>query len=164
LSKSTVQCPGWDDLKKELPILTEEEERKFLFVMLEELNVKFALQLDANPSTKRFGFDADDSETESAFTIVLAGGSHSSRMLADTYLRVVDVSVPDFRISEETVANTGPLGLIWPALGRELRGRQRTLSTSGQRQPGLKFEDNSSLRGWWKTGMEYRSKLRVQCL
>ena len=28
----------------------------------------------------------------------------------------------------------------------------------GQRQPGLKFEDNSSLREWWRTGMEYRSK------
>jgi hypothetical protein len=25
-------------------------------------------------------------------------------------------------------------------------------------------QDNSSLREWWKTGMEYRSKLRVQCL
>jgi hypothetical protein len=106
LSKVVIHCLGWEDLNQELPILTEEEERKFLSIMLEELNVKFALQLDANPSTKCFGFDTDDSETESAFTIVLAGGSHSSRLegpLADTYLRVVDVSVPGFRITEESV-------------------------------------------------------------
>jgi hypothetical protein len=107
LSKVVIHCPGWEDLNEELPVLTEDEEQKFLSVMLEELNVKFALQLDANPSTKRFGFDTDDSETESAVTIVLAGGSHSSRLegpLADTYLKVVDVSVPGFRITKESVA------------------------------------------------------------
>jgi hypothetical protein len=108
LAKVVIHCPGWENLSSELPILTEDEERSFLSVMLEELNVKFALQLDVYPSTKRFGLDTDDSETESGCTIVLAGGSHASRMegpLADTYLRVVDVSVPGFRISEESVAS-----------------------------------------------------------
>jgi ribonuclease P/MRP protein subunit RPP40 len=48
--------------------------------------------------------------------------------------------------------------------GKEQRGRQRTPSTSGQRRPGLKSTGSFSLREWWRTGMKYRSKSRVQCL
>jgi hypothetical protein len=60
LAKVVIHCSGWENLSSELPILTEDEDRSFLSVILEELNAKFALQLDAYPSTKRFGFDADD--------------------------------------------------------------------------------------------------------
>jgi hypothetical protein len=74
--------------------------------MLTELNDKFALQLDTSPCTDRSAYGAADSETESDIVIALAGSSHSSRLagpLTDTYLKVVDVSVPGFRISENSV-------------------------------------------------------------
>ncbi len=101
-----IHSPGWDDLPGGLPILTAEQEANFLTGMLDELNEKFALQLDTCPCTDRSGHSAADSETESVIVIALAGSSHSSRLagpLTDTYLRVVDVSVPGFRISEKSV-------------------------------------------------------------
>jgi len=75
-----------------------------------ELNEKFALQLDPNPSTARFGSTDNSSESaiESRFNIVLAGSSHASRLqepLTSTHLQVVDVSVPGFRITEGSVAS-----------------------------------------------------------
>jgi hypothetical protein len=106
LAKVYIHSPGWDDLPGGLPILTDEQEANFLTGMLEELNEKFALQLDTCPCTDRSGHSAADSETESEIVIALAGSSHSSRLagpLTDTYLRVVDVSVPGFRISEKSV-------------------------------------------------------------
>ncbi len=71
--------------------------KSYLTGMLEELNEKFAFHLDTCPCTDRTGHSAADSETESEIAIALAGSSHSSRLsgpLADTYLKVVDVSVP----------------------------------------------------------------------
>jgi hypothetical protein len=106
LAKVNIHSPGWDDLPGGLPILTAEQEANFLTGMLDELNEKFALQLDTCPCTDRSGHSAADSETESEIVIALAGSSHSSRLagpLTDTYLRVVDVSVPGFRISEKSV-------------------------------------------------------------
>ncbi len=107
LAKVTIHCMGWSDLPAGLPVLSEGEELKFLSSLLVELNEKFALQLDTSPCTDRSAFSAADSETESDIVIALAGSSHSSRLaapLTDTYLKVVDVSVPGFRISESTVA------------------------------------------------------------
>jgi hypothetical protein len=107
LAKVTIHCMGWSDLPAGLPVLSEEEELKFLSCLLAELNEKFALQLDTSPCTDRSAYSAADSETESDIVIALAGSSHSSRLagpLTDTYLKVVDVSVPGFRISESSVA------------------------------------------------------------
>jgi hypothetical protein len=106
LAKVTIHCLGWTDLPAGLPILSEDEELKFLSCLLAELNEKFALQLDTSPCTDRSAYSAADSETESDIVIALAGSSHSSRLaapLTDTYLKVVDVSVPGFRISENSV-------------------------------------------------------------
>ncbi len=101
---------SYDTTAKTLGILpffsSIQEELSFLSVMLEELNEKFALQLDVSPCTERSGHSAADSETESEIVIALAGSSHLCRLsgpLADTYLKVVDVSVPGFRISEKSV-------------------------------------------------------------
>jgi hypothetical protein len=38
--------PGWEDLPRSLPTMGEGDELRLLTVMLEELNLKFALQLD----------------------------------------------------------------------------------------------------------------------
>ncbi len=106
LAKVNIHSPGWDDLPGGLPILTAEQEANFLTGMLDELNEKFALQLDTCPCTDRSGHCAADSETDSEIVIALAGSSHSSRLagpLTDTYLKVVDVSVPGFHISEKSV-------------------------------------------------------------
>ncbi len=106
LAKVNIHCQGWDDLPGGLPILTAEQELNFLTGMLDELNEKFALQLDTCPCTDRTGHSAADSETESEIVIALAGSSHASRLagpLTDTYLKVVDISVPGFRISEKSV-------------------------------------------------------------
>ncbi len=97
---------GWVDLPAGLPILTEKEDQKFLSGMLAEFKGKFALQLDASPCTDKSACSAADSKTKSDIVIALAGSSHSIRLsgpLADTYLKVVDVSVPSFRISETSV-------------------------------------------------------------
>jgi hypothetical protein len=45
--------PGWEDLPRSLPTLGEEDEQSFLNIMLNELNKKFALQLDVNPNVDR---------------------------------------------------------------------------------------------------------------
>jgi hypothetical protein len=106
LAKVTIQCLGWADLPAGLPILTEEEEQKFLSGLLTELNEKFAPQLDTSLCTDRSACCAVESETNSDIVIAMAGSSHSGRLsgpLVDTYLKVVDVSVPCFRISEDSV-------------------------------------------------------------
>jgi hypothetical protein len=53
LAKVNIHCLGWEDLPSGLPILGAKEELSFLSVMLEELNEKFALQLDVRPCTER---------------------------------------------------------------------------------------------------------------
>ncbi len=105
---SSFVSPGWEDLPGSLPVLGEEDKRSFLQVMLEELNSKFALRLDTDPVTDRSSQLATDSPDEQCLTIVLAGGSHSVRLidhLESANLRVVDSTVPGFRISESTVAD-----------------------------------------------------------
>ncbi len=60
LEKGTYVSPGWEDLATCLPALQEEEEKKLLGVLIEELNEKFALQLDLEPSTDRSSQPASD--------------------------------------------------------------------------------------------------------
>ncbi len=103
----TFVSPGWEDLSRSLPILVEGDEQSFLEVMLEELNVKFALQLDPSPITDWSGQSATDPQTESGLCILLAGSSHSSRLidpLESAHLTVVDSTVPGFSITESSVS------------------------------------------------------------
>ena len=106
LDKAIFTSPGWEEMATSLPPLSEEEEFAVISVMLEELNAKFALQLDPSPSTERSGFDSPPPDTDSKDTLVLAGSSHAGRLaeaMMSTHLRVVDVSMPGFRVSENSV-------------------------------------------------------------
>ena len=51
--KSAFVGLGWPKLAKSLAATTENSERSFLKVMLEELNSEFALQLDTEPVLDR---------------------------------------------------------------------------------------------------------------
>jgi hypothetical protein len=85
----------------------EVDEQSFLEVILEELNVKFALQLDPSPITDWSGQSATDPQAESGPCILLAGSSHTSRLidpLESAHLTVVDSTVPGFRITESSVS------------------------------------------------------------
>jgi hypothetical protein len=104
----TFVSPGWEDLPRSLPTLGEEDERSLIQIMFAELNAKFALQLDTCPNTDRSCQLATDNPDEDRLGIVLAGSSHSVRLidhLESANLRVVDSTVPDFRISETSVAD-----------------------------------------------------------
>jgi hypothetical protein len=79
----------------------------FLGILLEELNQKFALRLDPNPSTDWSCQSATDNQHEKLPCIVLAGSSHSSRLidpLESAHFTVVDSTVAGFRITENSVA------------------------------------------------------------
>jgi hypothetical protein len=73
--------PGWEDLPRSLPTLGEEDEQSFLNIMLNELNNKFALQLDMNPNVDRSGQNATDQPGEENVSVFLAGTSHSVRLM-----------------------------------------------------------------------------------
>jgi hypothetical protein len=53
--------------------LGEEDEQSLLNIMLNELNDKFALQLDVNPNQDRSGQNATDQPGEENICILLAG-------------------------------------------------------------------------------------------
>jgi hypothetical protein len=87
-----------------LPALQEEEESKLVGVIIKELNTKFALQLDLQPSTDRSGQEKTDRHDPSdMLNVVFAGGSHSSCILdtitADN-VRILDATVPGFLLTE----------------------------------------------------------------
>jgi hypothetical protein len=86
LAKVTIHCLGWTDLPAGLPILTEDEEQKFLTGLLVELNEKLALQLDTSPCTDRSAGSAAESETDSDIVIALAGSSHSSTVKSPNFV------------------------------------------------------------------------------
>jgi len=73
--------------------------------MLEELNSKFALQLDPYPSTERSGQQAPDQIGEAPINVVFAGSSHTARTL-DQFERegvtIFDATVPGFRLNPDT--------------------------------------------------------------
>ncbi len=99
--------PGWEDLPRSLPTLGEEDEQSLLNIMLNELNDKFALQLDMNPNVDRSGQNATDQPGEENICILLAGASHFVRLidhLESANLTVVDSTVPGFRVSERSVS------------------------------------------------------------
>ncbi len=103
--------PGWEDLSRSLPLLGEGDEQMFLDIMLEELNHKFTLWLDPSPSTDWSSQSATDNQQENLQCIVLAGSSHSSRLidpLESAHLTVVDSTVAGFRITENSVAAMTP--------------------------------------------------------
>jgi hypothetical protein len=77
--------------------------KKLLGVLIEELNEKFALQLDLEPSTDRSSQSASDfMEQDSIF----AGSSHSVRtidVIDRGGLNLLDATTPGFRLCPETV-------------------------------------------------------------
>ncbi len=106
LEKGTYVSPGWEDLATCLPALQEEEEKKLLGVLIEELNEKFALQLDLEPSTDRSSQSASDYMESDSISMIFAGSSHSARTL-DVIdrdgINLLDATIPGFRLSPETV-------------------------------------------------------------
>jgi hypothetical protein len=85
----------------------EGDELRLLTVMLEELNLKFALQLDLSPNTDRSCPLATDEPDEEGIVIVLAGSSHSTRLndhLESANCKVGDSTVSCFRVSESSVS------------------------------------------------------------
>jgi hypothetical protein len=83
----------------------------FLNIMLEELNSKFALQLDLGPITDWSCQSATDAQAKNSQYIVLAGGSHSSRLigpLESAHLTVVDSTVAGFRITVPAIKTASP--------------------------------------------------------
>jgi len=108
LDKVPFVSPGWEDVATHLPSLKKEEESKLVGVLIEELNYKFALQLDPDPTTDRYSQEASGPHDHSdMLNVAFAGGSHSSRMLdqiSDPNLKLLDCTVPGFRLTERSVA------------------------------------------------------------
>jgi hypothetical protein len=97
---------GWEDLPRSLPTLGEEDEWSFSQIMFAELNAKFTLQLDMCPITDLSCQSATYNPDEDRPGIVLTGSSHSVRLidhLESANLRVVDSTVPGFRVTEHSV-------------------------------------------------------------
>jgi hypothetical protein len=90
-----------------LPTLQEEEEKKLLGILLEELNKKFALQLDLEPSTDRSSQSVSDYRESNSISMILAGSCHSARTLDSIdcdSINLLDATVPGFRINPNNVA------------------------------------------------------------
>jgi hypothetical protein len=97
LEKGTYVSPGWEDLATCLPALQEEDEKKLLGVLIEELNEKFALQLDLEPSTDRSSQPASDYMESDFFSMIFAGSSHSARtvdVIDRGGLNLLDATIP----------------------------------------------------------------------
>ncbi len=74
LDKGFFTSPGWEDVASRLPALQKEDEGALLGKMLEELNIKFALQLDLKPSTDRSGQEVSDlHDPNDKLNVVFAG-------------------------------------------------------------------------------------------
>jgi hypothetical protein len=75
--------------------------------MAKQRDLKFALQLDVNPNVDRSCQNATDQPGEENVSVLLAGASHSVRLidhLESANLTVVDSTVPGFRVSEKSVS------------------------------------------------------------
>ncbi len=106
LEKGTYVSPGWDDMATSLPTLQEEDEKKLLGVLIEELNDKFALQLDLEPSTDRSSQPASDYAESDSIIMIFAGSSHSARtidVLDRGGINLLDATIPGYRLCPETV-------------------------------------------------------------
>ncbi len=100
-----------------LPTLKEEDEKKFLGIMLDELNNMFALQLDLCPSTDKSSQVATDMHDQNdMLNVVFVGGSLSSRVIDHFHsenIKVLDATVPGFRLTDRfTQAMEGDLSEI----------------------------------------------------
>jgi hypothetical protein len=77
-----------------------------LGVLIEELNEKFALQLDLEPSTDRSSQSASDFIEQDSISMIFAGSSHSARtidVIDRGGLNLLDATTPGFRLCPETV-------------------------------------------------------------
>ncbi len=105
LEKGTYVSPGWEDLATCLPALQEEDEKNLLGVIIEELNEKFALQLDLEPLTDRSSQLASDNTDSKSVSMIFAGSSHSARtldMIDREGVNLLDATIPGYRLSPET--------------------------------------------------------------
>ena len=93
---------GWPKLVSLLPAFTQDSEKILLKVLLDELNLEFALKLDPEPVLDRLLPTLEDSRRQ---TIIVGGGSQAGRIaeaLNSTYPEVVDLSVRGWRLSPST--------------------------------------------------------------
>jgi hypothetical protein len=77
-----------------------------LGVIIEELNEKFALQLDLEPSTDRSSQLASDNTESESVSMIFAGSSHSARtldMIDREGVNLLDATIPGYRLSPDTV-------------------------------------------------------------
>jgi hypothetical protein len=89
-----------------LPALQKEDEKKLLGVLIEELNKKFALQLDLEPSMDRSSQLASDYTESESVSMIFAGSSHSARaldMIDREGVNLLDAISPGYRLSPDTV-------------------------------------------------------------
>ena len=96
---------GWSNIATTLPPQTTEEEKAFLSTLLQELNHEFALQLDISPKVDR---QLHTPEVSSSHTIIVGGGSHTSRLatsIGSTYPEVVDLTIGGWILTEKSGEN-----------------------------------------------------------
>ena len=75
INRECTSCVGlgWGNkLAKKLPVLSEQKEKLFLAVLLGELNLEFALQLDKEPMVDRLLHTPEDGSSQS---IIMCGSS-----------------------------------------------------------------------------------------
>ena len=96
---------GWHNIAPKLKATTPEQEASFLKVMLQELNLEFALQLDTDPSTDRLLYTH---EADRRPLMILGGGSHARRLaeaVGHINPEVIDLTIGGWKISTENVQN-----------------------------------------------------------
>ena len=74
----------------------------FLSTLLQELNLKFALQLDISPKVDRL---PPTTEVSSSRTLIFGGGSHAGRLalaVGAIYPEVVDLTASGWKLSEKS--------------------------------------------------------------
>jgi hypothetical protein len=88
------------------PPCRKRKKKKLLGVLIEELNEKFALQLDLEPSTDRSSQSVSDYTESDSVSMIFAGSSHSARtldMIDREGVNLLDATVPGYRLSPDTV-------------------------------------------------------------
>ncbi len=100
---------GFDNLKTAVEPITEEEEKSLLILWIEELNSLFPLNLDMDFVCDRFtGDNVFEDRATDRTDLVLIGASHLAnigRHLNSDLWKVSDLTVPSWRISDDSVAS-----------------------------------------------------------
>ena len=94
---------GWHNIGCKIKATTPELEACFLKVMLQELNLEFALQLDTDPSMNRLLYTH---EADRRPLMILGGGSHARRLaeaVGHINPEVIDLTIGGWKINTENV-------------------------------------------------------------